>query len=47
MDSAFGSAASAAARADTLLASLASTARRLDTIMTKLDEGEGSAGACC
>lgn len=43
VDSAFGSAASAAARADTLLIGLASTARRLDTILAKLDEGEGSA----
>lgn len=43
VDSAFGSAASAAARADTLLTSLASTARRLDLIMTRLDEGEGTA----
>ncbi len=43
VDSTLGSAAGAAARADTLLAGLAVTARRLDTIMTKLDEGEGSA----
>ncbi|MBE0566622.1 MAG: MCE family protein [Krumholzibacteria bacterium] len=43
VDSAFGSAASAAARADTLLAGLGATARRLDLIVAKLDEGEGSA----
>jgi len=43
VDSAFGSAASAAARADSLLASLGTTSRRLDSIMAKLDEGGGSA----
>ncbi|MFO7608858.1 MAG: MlaD family protein [Candidatus Krumholzibacteriia bacterium] len=43
MDDAFGSAASATARADTLLADLGVTARRLDTILAKLDEGEGTA----
>lgn len=43
VDDAFGSAASASARADTLLADLGATARRLDAILAKLDEGEGTA----
>jgi len=40
---AFGSAAGAAARADSLLLVMGGTARRMDTIMTRLDEGEGTA----
>jgi len=43
VEGALDDAASAAARADTLIATLDASARRLELILAKLDEGEGSA----